>query len=156
MAALAAARLAPFGARAEVRQVAGEPRLPVADGGVDRVVAAYVLDLLGDAEIDAILAEARRALGEDGLLCAVSLTEGESGAARFVARAWHGLWRRCPALVGGCRPLRLLPRLSDGWRVEHHAVVVSMLVPSEVVVARRADLSRYRPAAGAIGAASST
>lgn len=127
---LAGARLARFGARAEVRRADGSCTLPVGDGGCDRVVSTYVLDLLAPEAARAFVGDARRALRAGGLLCLVSLAaEGR------VAAVWEHLWRARPALVGGCRPIRLEPLVGDGWRVEHRRVVKQFGVASEVLVA---------------------
>jgi hypothetical protein len=43
-----------------------------------------------------------------------------------------------PSLVGGCRPVDLLPFLREQeWLVQYHAKVVAFGIPSEVVVAKR-------------------
>jgi ubiquinone/menaquinone biosynthesis C-methylase UbiE len=111
------------------------------DGSVDRVVATYVLDLLGPAHATTLLAEAHRVLAGGGLLCLASLTRG-SGRARLVSGAWEGLWRIRPQLVGGCRPIELdvYVRQHD-WAIRHRSVETSFSVASEVVVAERRERS---------------
>ena len=138
MVALASDRLAPWRHRAAVTLVDGGATLPAADGGADRFVANYVFDLLGPEETPAALAEARRVLAPGGLLCGTGLTPGESGLARFVSRAWTGVWARWPALVGGCRPIRLVDALNEtDWQVHHHDTVVAWGVTSEMLIATR-------------------
>ena len=136
MVSLASERLAPWHHRATVTVVDGGAAMPAADGAADRFVANYVFDLLGPDEARAALSEARRVLAPGGLLCATGLTTGERGLARFVSRAWTGFWARWPALVGGCRPIRLVDALdSSDWDVRHHGTVVAWGVASEVVIA---------------------
>ena len=136
MAALATERLAGFGPRAQVKQTDGAPVLPVADASVDRVVSTYVLDLLPVADIAMLVADAHRALAPGGKLCLVGLTHGERGLSTLVSRFWSSVFRKNPAKVGGCRPLRMsehLPR--ERWRIDHREVVTAWAIPSEVVVA---------------------
>jgi len=84
------------------------------------------------------LSEARRVLGPGGLLCATGLTTGERGLARFVSRAWKGVWARWPALVGGCRPIRLVDALdSSQWVVSYQRTVVAWGIASEILIATR-------------------
>jgi ubiquinone/menaquinone biosynthesis C-methylase UbiE len=138
MVALASERLEPWRHRANVTLVDGGTAMPAADGAADRFVATYVFDLLGPDAARAALSEARRVLAPGGLLCATGLTTGERGLARFVSRAWTGLWARWPALVGGCRPIRLVDALdSSDWDVRHHGTVVAWGVASEILIATR-------------------
>src|SRR5262249_61371693 len=100
--------------------VEGGRGLPAADGSADRFVANYVFDLLSPEGTVAALAEARRVLAPGGLLCAAGLTDGEGGVAAFVSRAWSAVWARLPAVVGGCRPVRLTDALDPGPREGRH------------------------------------
>lgn len=131
-------RLQPFGDRATVTQSDGRFAVDGADGSQDRVVATYLLDLLSEADVRAFLAEAHRLLRPGGRLCLAGLTEGVDPVSRLVASLWHLLARWRPTWVGGCRPMRVRPRLSEArWSVVHHAVVTAWGVPSEVLVADR-------------------
>ncbi len=138
MVALASDRLARWRHRASVTLVDGGSGVPAADGAADRFVANYVFDLLGADETRSALAEARRVLAPGASLCATGLTPGEHGFARFLSRAWTGVWARWPALVGGCRPITLVDELdSRDWDVRRHGTVVAWGVASEVVIATR-------------------
>lgn len=138
MVSIAEARLARFGARVSVELTQGEPPSSRADASVDRFVSNYVLDLLSDEAIGTLLEEAHRILRPSGLVCLASLSTGATPASRFVARLWSGVHTLHPALVGGCRPLRLLAWLPESrWSVVHHAHVAPFAIPSEVVVAAR-------------------
>ncbi len=130
MTSLSRARLAAFRHRAAIIQADGTRPLPIASASVDRFLAIYALDLLGPPETEALIAEARRLLRPGGLLEIVSLTPGATAPSRLASRAWTSVWSRAPGLLGGCRPVSILP-LPDGWQVQHRNLT------SEVVVARR-------------------
>lgn len=132
---LAARRLRPFAERAELACTDGAVRLPTSDEAVDRVVCTYVLDILSKEAIKVFLAESRRVLRPDGQLCLASLTEGVAPISRMVSRLWSFVFRLRPALVGGCRPIRLVDRLTRGdWDIGHRSVVTPFGIPSEVLV----------------------
>ncbi len=137
MCRLATARVARFGARARVDRVDGVPPLPGRSGAYDRFVAVYVVDLLSVGLAADLLAEADRLLADDGRLCLVSLTAGRTAASRALCAAWTRVWNLSPALVGGCRPVDLLPLLEGRWRAGHVATVTAWAVTSQVVVATR-------------------
>jgi ubiquinone/menaquinone biosynthesis C-methylase UbiE len=135
MVRLASARLAPWADRCQANQVDGSLPLPGKDHTFDRFVAAYVFDLLDDGYTDRILEEAQRLLVPGGKLCTVGLTHASTTASRIVHRVWEGVWKRAPRLVGGCRPVALAPLLTDGWEIDHHRVVTSWGITSEVIIA---------------------
>ncbi len=138
MVALASAAVAPWTGRASIQLTDGSVRLPVADGSVDRVVSSYVLDLLSPADAAAFAAEARRVLRPGGVLVLASLAPGRTPPARLVTRLWQAVWRLNPALLGGCRPLRLGPLLDAGdWIVLASFPVTDWFLSSDVLVARR-------------------
>lgn len=136
MVQLAAARLAPYGRQGTVLLSDGAMTLPVADGALDRVVANYVLDLLSPADICHFIAEARRVLAPNGLLCLISLTPGDTPASRLVMGLWQQIYQRNPARVGGCRPLNLRPFLVPAhWQLRHVQTVTVWGLASEVIIA---------------------
>ena len=136
MVGLAGARLGRWGDRAEVVLTDGSVALEAADDGYDRFVSNYVLDLLGDADTRALLAEAHRILRPGGLLCLVGLTHGTTPVSRLVSRAWTGVHAIGPKLLGGCRPIEIRDALSaEAWRLRHHGVIRRLGISSEVVVA---------------------
>jgi ubiquinone/menaquinone biosynthesis C-methylase UbiE len=135
---LARQRLIRFADRTDVRVTDGAPRVEAPDASFDRFVSNYVLDLLTAGDIADVVSEARRVLTVGGRLCLVSLTHGSTPASRVVSWLWARVHRLRPQLVGGCRPLALLPFLSaQDWRILHHNVIVAYGVPSEIVVAER-------------------
>ena len=146
MVALARERLRHFGERATVLQSGGETRFDFPDGGFDRFISTFVLDLLPEEETDAVLAEAHRLLQPGGLLLLASLTEGTTFPSRLLVRLWKRIWRWRPSIVGGCRPIRLTRYVREpDWRVRHREVLTPWAVPCELLVAERRSPA---PAAG--------
>jgi ubiquinone/menaquinone biosynthesis C-methylase UbiE len=138
MAGLAKERVARFGARAEVRQSDGAPRIDAPDGAFDRFLSTYVFDLLPEDEIRALLAEAHRVLAPGGLLGVAGLTHGEHGLSAAMSRLWTSVHQLRPALVGGCRPVSVAAQLPErAWRVRHRSVVAPWAIASEALVAER-------------------
>jgi len=138
MVRLARERLAAFGSRAEVVLTDGSPPVAEPAASRDRFVSNYVLDLLSEDDISAVVCEAHRILEPAGLLCLSSLSTGTGLFSRLVSRTWSRVHALRPALVGGCRPLELLSWVpSKQWRVRHHAKLAPFGVPSEVLIAER-------------------
>ncbi|MCX6049779.1 MAG: class I SAM-dependent methyltransferase [Chloroflexi bacterium] len=138
MVALAKERLAPLGARAKIIQTDGAPQLDLPADSFDRFISTYVLDLLSEADIQAILAEAQRILSPGALLGVASLTHGNTLVSRLVEKIWVGVHTVRPTLVGGCRPISLLAYLSGpAWHIRHRRHIISAGISSEVVVAER-------------------
>ena len=138
MVRLAQDRLSSYATRAEVILTEGEPPTGEAAASYDRFVSNYVFDLLSHEDIRTVLREAHRMLRPDGLLCLAGLASGIGFASRIVASVIGWIQPSCPALVGGCRPVELLPFLPESqWQLRHHSKVVAFGLPSEVVVAKR-------------------
>jgi ubiquinone/menaquinone biosynthesis C-methylase UbiE len=136
MLALSQQRLASYGERARLILSSGDLQFPLADQSVDRVMATYVLDLLSESDIKQVIDEARRVLLPGGKLCLVSLSQGINVASRLVCRLWSVLFRLHAPLVGGCRPIRLLPYFDRKcWHIEYHHVLTQFGVPSEILIA---------------------
>lgn len=137
MVELARKRTARWAGRVEVRQTDGSPTIPVADRSVDRIISTYVLDLLSPNAIGVFVADAHRALTDDGRLCLVSITTGRTPAQRAVMGLFSTLHRINPSLVGGCRPVDLRPFIDDTqWNVLHDEVVSVCGITSQVLVAQ--------------------
>ena len=136
MVRLAAERLAEFGRRAVVMQSAGGAHIPLEDKSVDRVVCAYVLDLLPEIEIARVFSEVRRVLKPGGRFCCVSLGRGTTLGSKVVGGLWAAVYRAAPMLVGGCRPISLSKFMDPGaWSLLCQEVVAPYWIPSEVLVA---------------------
>jgi len=137
MITLARGRLASFRDRVELRLTEGGPPDDEPAACCDRFVSNYVLDLLGEEEIAAVVRAAHRMLEPGGLLCLVGLSTGSGPLSRFVSRAWRRLHALRPSLVGGCRPLELLDWVGPpAWELLRHERVAPFGVSSEIVVAR--------------------
>jgi len=120
MVALARKRLERFGPRCRIVESGGPIEIPLGDGAVDRVVAAFVLDLLTGEEIVRFLSESRRVLSPGGMLCAASLDDGRGLAARVKSAGWRLVHLIAPLRVGGCRPIGLRQRLGTDWTVHNY------------------------------------
>ncbi len=139
MTRLARQRLAPFADRARILHTDGSLRFGFPDGSFDRFVAVYVLDLLPPDEIVHAIGEAYRLLRNDGLICLISLTCGQTIISRTVTRIWKSIHNLNPVLVGGCRPLKVVEFLDEGcWNTIYHNIVNKMGIASEIVVASKA------------------
>jgi SAM-dependent methyltransferase len=137
MVALARERLERFGPAAEVALSEGEPPADP-PASCDRFLSTYVLDVLPEEEIRAVIAAAHRMLEPGGRLCVCSLTHGITPASRFVVGIWERVHARHPAWVGGCRPLEPAGFLAEGaWRVRFNRKISAWGVPSDVLVAER-------------------
>lgn len=140
MVALARERVSSFASRAEVALTDGSPPTAEPAACFDRLVSNFVLDLLSEEDIAAVVREAHRMLRPEGLLCLSSLSTGQGFLSTLAARGWARVHAFRPALVGGCRPLDLLSWVpSQQWSIRHHAHLVPFGVPSEVVVAQRVE-----------------
>tara|TARA_B100000315_G_scaffold83731_1_gene76770 strand:+ start:26168 stop:26587 length:420 start_codon:yes stop_codon:yes gene_type:complete len=138
MVQLAQTRLAPHSSRAEVILTEGEPPVEEPAESYDRFISNYVFDLLSHEDIRAVLREAHRILRPDGLLCLSGISSGIGFVSRIVAGMVSWIQSIRPSLVGGCRPVDLLPFLPQSeWQVQHHSKVVAFGISSEVLVAKR-------------------
>lgn len=142
MADIARRRLQPFVHRATVHVTGGAPPLatergPLGDASADRIVSAYVLDLMPMSDVDALLVACRRVLRPAGRLCICGLAPGATWGTKAVSRLWRAVHRAAPRLVGGCRPLSVAPRLDRAaWTVLHRSLVSAWGIASEVLVAK--------------------
>ena len=138
MVRLAQTRLASYSPRAEVILTEGEPPVGEPAESYDRFVSNYVFDLLSHEDIRTVLREAHRILRPNGLLCLSGISSGTGFVSRIVAGVVSWIQSLRPSLVGGCRPVDLLPFLPQSeWQVQHHSKVVAFGISSEVLVAKR-------------------
>ncbi len=137
MVSLAKVRMRRFGARVEIRKTDGAPAIDAADGTFDRFISAFVLDLLSEDDIRALLKEAHRVLKPDGLLGLASLTNGPRLPSRLVSMMWRNFHQLSPWIVGGCRPIAIRTFISNSsWTIDYRNIVVRFGIPLEVLVAR--------------------
>ena len=117
-------------------RVDGTLPLPLTAACADRVVAAFVVDLLPNEHARQLLADAHRVLAPGGLLCLASLVQGTTRASRAFSSAWSIVVQRAPALLGGCRPVVLAELLdAEGWAVRTDTTVTAWGFPAGVLVA---------------------
>ncbi len=133
---LARDRVSPFADRARlVRQDASEADIPA---DADALISCYVLDILSEADIRALLDRIADATGPPCRLGLVSLTPGDSPMTRAISSAWSLIHRLRPLTVGGCRPLRLAPLIDPArWSIQHHSLTRAFGLCSEIIVADR-------------------
>ncbi len=138
MVKLAGTRLASYSARMAIALTEGGPPVDEPAESYDRFVSNYVFDLLSPEDIRAVLQEAHRILQPGGLLCLSGLSSGSTLISRIVAGVVSWIQSLRPSLVGGCRPIDLLPYLTESdWQVLYHSKIVAFGIPSESVVAKR-------------------
>jgi len=108
--------------------------LPLPAETFDLLVNCYMLDLLSLEDIQTVLGEFRRVLRPGGRLVVATMTEGS----RLVTTFWNRLYRRSPALLGGCRPLHAAPLLAEaGFEGVATERIVQLGFGSEVLAARK-------------------
>ena len=135
---LCESRLTNFADRAQFTLSEGGSNLTVSDASVDRVITTYVLDLLNTSDIENFMHHAHAVLRPDGLLCHAGLAPGISLSSKLITRIWKILFSINPMLVGGCRPLDVKRFLdSSKWELVFLSTVVSLGIPSAVLVARK-------------------
>jgi len=138
MISLAQRRLEPYSERAQVVLTEGDAPVGESSESYDRFLSNYVFDLLSEEDIRDVLREAHRMLRPGGLLCLSGLSTGVGPVSRSVAKAWNWIQARRPSVVGGCRPIDLLPRLSaSAWQLQHQIKTVAFGITSEALVAQR-------------------
>jgi ubiquinone/menaquinone biosynthesis C-methylase UbiE len=134
---LAKARLAPWRDRVEIGLSDGGMTLSFADSQFDCFISTYVLDLLSEADINALLAETHRVLTPGGRLGLVGLTPGRGPVTRLVSSLAAAIHAIAPQLLGGCRPMEIRKFLPEStWRLSYHGVVSAWAITSQVIVAR--------------------
>lgn len=107
--------------------------LPFATASFDVAVSGYMLDLLSESDIGAVLAELHRMLKDGGKLVLLNMAEQNP----ILNRLWMWLFRHAPALVGGCRPVAVQTLLRDDvWRIEKQQCISQNGFRSQLIVAR--------------------
>lgn len=76
-------------------------RLPLADGTVDAVFSSFTLELFDTPVMETVLKECERVLSENGRLCVVSLSKGNTS---LLTRAYERVHERYPRYAD-CRPI---------------------------------------------------
>ena len=113
--------------------------LPFDHATFDILFNLYMLDLMLEDDIPAVLQEFGRVLKPGGRVIGLSM----AAQARLVNAIWMGLYRCSPVLVGGCRPLPIAERLaSNGWKIDLQEQISQCGFRSELIVARTPAESR--------------
>lgn len=111
-------------------QVADAYDLPFPDASFDVLINNYMFDLLPERDFVKVLGEFRRVLRRGGRLALVNMTQGT----RWYNGLWGRLYQLSPALLGGCRPVSLLPAVRQcGFAKTTREYVSQFSFPSEVV-----------------------
>jgi ubiquinone/menaquinone biosynthesis C-methylase UbiE len=104
--------------------------LPYPSNRFDVLVNNYMFDLLPERDFSVVLEEFKRVLRPGGRLAMVNMTHGE----QWYNGIWARLYRINPALLGGCRPVSLLPLVQQsGFGRTAREYYSQMTFPSEVV-----------------------
>ena len=104
--------------------------LDFASDSFDVVISNYMFDLLPERDFPTVLEEFKRVLRPGGRLALVNMTPGQ----RWYNDVWNRLYRMNPALLGGCRPVSLLPLVRQcGFQSATREYVSQFAFPSEVI-----------------------
>lgn len=107
--------------------------IPYPAASFDLLINGYMFDLLPFADFPRILAEFMRVLKPQGRLVLMNMTEGD----RPGSRLYQWIYSKAPALMGGCRGVKLADHLEKaGFRVLVREYVQQSLFPSEVILAK--------------------
>jgi ubiquinone/menaquinone biosynthesis C-methylase UbiE len=104
--------------------------LPFPNDRFDVLVNNYMFDLLPERDFPIVLEEFKRVLRPGGRLAMVNMTHGE----HWYNGIWARLYRINPAILGGCRPVSLLPLVEQsGFQNTAREFYSQFTFPSEVV-----------------------
>jgi ubiquinone/menaquinone biosynthesis C-methylase UbiE len=107
--------------------------IPYPTGGFDLLINGYMFDLLPFTAIPQALDEFKRVLKKEGRLVLINMTEGERWGSGF----YQWLYRQSPALMGGCRGVKLSGPLEQaGYQVLVREYHQQFLFPSEIILAK--------------------
>ncbi len=139
MLARAGTRLKQYAPRVKLRPGDVTLGLTSPDESTDRIIATYLFDLLSLAHSRNLLTHMHRVLRPGGLICIAGLTrEAQEADMNIFSQLWALIQRVWPSLVGGCRPVRMLPLLGEGkWQIVAHETVAPRGLASEILIARK-------------------
>ena len=113
MLARAISKIPDLAARSQL-QIGNGFTLPYQDQCFDVVAGAYILDIIPNESLAAVLREWRRVSKAGGRLVLADMTRGACWYKRF----WGLLYELHPKLMGGCRPVNAQPYLREtGWEM---------------------------------------
>jgi demethylmenaquinone methyltransferase/2-methoxy-6-polyprenyl-1,4-benzoquinol methylase len=107
--------------------------LPFSGAAFDILFNLYMMDLLLEEDVPAVLREFGRVLRPGGRLILLSMAR----QAEWVNAIWMWLYRRSPVMTGGCRPLPVAGMLEqNGWEINLREVISQSGFRSELIVAQ--------------------
>lgn len=107
--------------------------LPFGGASFDILINLYMMDLLLEEDVPAVLREFARVLRPGGRLIVLVMAR----QAAWVNAIWMWLYRRSPVMTGGCRPMPVAGMLEqNGWKINLREVVSQSGFRSELIVAR--------------------
>jgi len=118
-------------------------QIPILTDSIERVYAAYVLDMIPLIDIPGILLEFERILKPGGRVCIITLTEGVNRSSNIIVSLWKTLYEVSPIACGGCRPLKMQDALTKvGFTNVTRQVIVQLAIPSEITTGRKNELDK--------------
>ena len=103
----------------------------------DVLLNQYMFDLLDEDEWAVVLMEFHRVLKPEGRLVLVNMTFGE----KLGSGGYRKLYQLSPALMGGCRGIRMSdPLRQNGFVVNLREYFQQLLFPSEVILAAKRSI----------------
>lgn len=129
-------RLQSFADRTTLIQTQGDLNFDLPQD-IDHFISTYVLDLLSTADIKQLIKLAQLALLPGGYFCNAGLGMGKGFVSRIIAHLWHTVFRIRPSLVGGCRPISIIPYFEQDWKMIYVDTIVSYGIPSEIVIVQK-------------------
>jgi len=106
--------------------------LDFADSSFDVLVNNYLFELLPEDDFPAVLDEFKRVLRPGGRLGLVNMASGT----HWYSSIWERVYGAYPALLGGCRPISLVPFLQrSGFRDIACENISQLTFASEVILA---------------------
>ncbi len=107
--------------------------LPFPSAAFDILFNLYMMDLLLEEDVPAVLREFARVLSPGGRLVILSMAR----QARAVNAIWTWLYRRSPVMTGGCRPVPVAGMLEqNGWKISLLDAISQGGFRSELIVAQ--------------------
>jgi ubiquinone/menaquinone biosynthesis C-methylase UbiE len=109
--------------------------LPFGNATFEILFNLYMIDLLMDEDVPAVLREFARVVRPGGRLILLSMAR----QSRVINAVWMWLYRRSPVMTGGCRPVPVEEMLeANGWKIDLREVISQCGFRSELIVARYA------------------
>jgi len=126
------ARIAPAGSYR--LQEGSAYHLPYESASFDVLFNAFMLDLFPVDDFPRVIDEFKRVLRPEGKVALAYFSYGVKRAGQF----WLWTAKHFPALLTGCRPVRLeAPLREAGFRILHQEEISQNTFPSTIVIAQR-------------------